>query len=263
MPKPMNDHKIEALIVDDEDLARKNIRHSLKNYPNIEVIQECRNGIEAIQAILEHKPDLVFLDIQMPLMDGFEVIHSLDIETMPYVIFVTAYDSYAIQAFEINAIDYLLKPYTPERFNESVERVLHAIQNQNQRANQHHEEIDKLLTNLRSQKPYINRIAVQSSARIYFLNIDEIDWIESSGNYITIYANNKTHLIRETMKKIEAKLDPEKFIRIHRSFIVNLDRIVEIQPDGYDFIVILQDGKTLGMSRTYKAKLQELIDRYF
>lgn len=252
---------IKIIIVDDEPLARKAIKTSLSDFPNIQLCAECSNGLEAVDEILRWKPDLVFLDIQMPEMDGFDVIQTIGVDKMPYVIFVTAYDQYAIEAFEKHAFDYLLKPFTPVRFHEAVSRVLGFITQQNDR-----QSAQQLIPVLQEMKPnlrYVSRLAIRSTSRVYFLNVAEIDWIESAGNYVDIHAGKNTHLLRETMSNMETKLDPEKFMRIHRSIIVNIDRIQEIQPDGYDFIVVLKEGKLLGMSRKYREKMNDIIKSFF
>lgn len=252
---------VNILIVDDEPLARKAIKTSLSDFSNVRISAECANGVEAVEEIINRKPDLIFLDIQMPEMDGFDVIQTVGIDHMPYVIFVTAYDQYAIKAFEKHAFDYLLKPYTPERFHDAVSRVLDFIVQKNDRNSA--QRLIHLMQEMQPNPRYVSRLAIRSTARVYFLNVAEIDWIESAGNYIDIHSGNDTHLLRETMSNIETKLDPEKFLRIHRSAIVNIDRIQEIQPDGYDFIVVLKTGKILGMSRKYREKMNDIIKSFF
>lgn len=252
---------IKIIIVDDEPLARKAIKTSLSDFPGVEVCAECANGMEAVEAIVNRKPDLVFLDIQMPEMDGFDVIQTIGIENMPHVIFVTAYDQYAIKAFEKHAFDYLLKPYTPARFRDSMTRILGLISTQNERSSV--QQLLHVMRDMQTNLKYVKRLAIRSTTRIFFLHVEEIDWIESAGNYVDIHAGHETHLLRETMANMEAKLDPEKFLRIHRSVIVNIDRIQEIQPDEYDYIVVLKDGKILGMGRKYRDKMNEAIKAFF
>lgn len=252
---------IQILIADDEPLARKQISNSLQEFKEIEICAQCTNGIETVQAVIEQQPDLMFLDIHMPEMDGMEVISAIGAEQMPFVIFVTAYDQYAIAAFEKHAFDYLLKPFTPKRFQEAVSRVMQFISQQKEK-----QSAGKLLQVMQELKPsnkYATRIAIRSTSKIYFLQVMDIDWIESAGNYVDIHAGNQTHLLRETMGNLEAKLDPEHFIRIHRSAIVNINRIIDIQPSGYDFAVRLHNGKSLNMSRKYKEKLNHLIQKLF
>lgn len=252
---------VKAIVVDDEPLARKAICTSLSDYSNVIVCAECANGVEAVEAIVNHKPDLVFLDIQMPEMDGFDVIQAVGIDEMPHVIFVTAFDQYAIEAFEKHAFDYLLKPYSPARFRDAMTRILGLISTENDRNSM--QQLLHVMREMQANTRYAKRLAIRSTTRIFFLNVEEIDWIESAGNYVDIHAGNETHLLRETMANMEAKLDPEKFLRIHRSVIVNIDRIQEIQPDEYDYIVVLKDGKILGMGRKYRDKMNELIKAFF
>jgi len=252
---------IRALIADDEPLARKQISNSLQEFKEIEICAQCANGIETVQAVIEQQPDLMFLDIHMPEMDGMEVINAIGVEQIPFVIFVTAYDQYAIAAFEKHAFDYLLKPFTPKRFNEAVTRVVHFISERKEK--QPAEKLMQIMQELKTPNKYSSRIAIRSKSRIYFLPVDDIDWIESAGNYVDIHAGDQTHLLRETMSNLEVKLNPEHFIRIHRSAIVNLNRIIDIQPSGYDFMVRMQNGKSLNMSRKYKEKLNNLIQQLF
>lgn len=250
-----------AVIVDDEALARRTIRTSLKDFPQISVVAECSNGLEAVEAILQHKPELVFLDIQMPAMDGLEVINTVGVENMPFVIFVTAYDQYAVEAFEKHAFDYLLKPYSHKRFNTAITRILGFIEKQQQEPQ--NEKLLQVMQEIQPKPQFISRLAVRSTSRIYFLQVSEIEWFEAAGNYVEIHVDDATHLLRETMSNLESKLDPQSFLRIHRSAIVNFDHIQEIQPDGHDYIVVMSSGKKMGMSRTYKEKLNKAIQSQF
>ena len=252
---------IRAIIVDDEALAQRTISTSLKEFPQVQVAAKCSNGIEAAEAILQHKPSLVFLDIQMPEMNGLELINAIGIDQMPFVIFVTAYDQYAVEAFEKHAFDYLLKPYSPKRFNDALTRVLGFIQkNENDDGST---KLAKVMQDIHPISAYIARLAVRTTSRIYFLQVSEIEWIKAAGNYVEIHANDAEHLLRETMTNLETKLDPQSFLRIHRSIIVNIDCIQEIPPDGHDYIVILRNKTKLGMSRNYKEKLNKAIQAYF
>ena len=252
--------KIRTLVVDDEPLARERIRALLSEQPDIDVIGEARDGEEAVQAILAHEPDLVFLDIQMPKMDGFEVIRTVGAENMPLVVFVTAYDQHALKAFDVRALDYLLKPFDRERFAESIGRVRQAIERSGT------DEIGRRLLELvRELKPgggRSDRLVIKSAGRLFFLRIDEIDWVEAAGNYVKLHVGTEEHLLRETMNGIEVKLDPDKFFRIHRSRIVNMERIKELQPwfNG-EYVVILRNGTKLTLSRGYREKLQERLGR--
>ncbi len=254
----MNSGKIRVLIVDDESLARKKIRTFLSELTQIEIGGECRNGLEAVAMIRNGDFDLVFLDIQMPELSGFGVIHEIGVEQMPAIIFITAYDQYAIQAFEAHALDYLLKPFTIRRFQSAVQRAIRLIQHRD--ANPLRDQIVGLLSDMEWHKKYLERLIVKTTTRILFVKVDEIDWIGAAGNYLEIHVGNETYLIRETMNHLEQKLDPAKFLRIHRSTIVNLDRIKEMQADvNYEYIVILHDGTQLTMSRSKKEKINLLI----
>lgn len=257
----MNSDKIQALIVDDELLARNKIARFLKDRPDIEIVEECSNGLEAVQSILKNQPDLVFLDIQMPELDGFGVIQTVGVKQMPMVIFVTAFDQYAIQAFENQAIDYLLKPFNAQRFTAAVERAAQMIRLHPK--NEIDKRLEDLLEKFQDRIHYIERIVIKATSRIYFLRIEDIEWIEAAGNYVDIHIGNETHLLRETMNNLEAKLDPSKFLRIHRSTIVNIDRIKEMQPDvGSDYIVVMKTGKQLIMSRRNREKLNKIMGLY-
>jgi len=250
--------KIRAIIVDDEPPARNKIRELLKLEPDIEIVDECSNGREAVISIAGNSPDLVFLDIQMPELDGFGVIEALGAERLPAVIFVTAYDHYAVQAFDVHAIDYLLKPFDRQRFQIALARAKENLQtNRREKINQ---QLSSLLRQLKSPRTSNERFVVKSGGRVFFLKYDEIDWIEAAGNYIRLHVGNETHLLRETMNAIQKKLDPGRFIRIHRSTFVNIEKIKELQPWFHgEYVVILRDGTQLTMSRSYRSNLPELL----
>lgn len=251
--------KIRTLIVDDEPLARDRVRRFLRDETEIEIVGECGNGAEAIEFIKKEKPELVFLDIQMPEKNGFDVIKSLDAKTIPTIIFVTAYDQYALQAFDASALDYLLKPFNRERFHRAVKRACEHIENK-KRGNLD-ERIASLIADLKTEKKYLERLVVKSVGRVFFLKIDEIDWIEAAGNYLKLHVGRESHLIRETMNAIEAKLNPDKFLRIHRSTIVNIDRIKELHPMfSGDYDVVLQNGTKITLSRNYRERFLELFE---
>ena len=248
---------MKILIVDDEPLARERVRRHLRDEPGIEIVGEAGNGREAVAAIEEKTPDLVFLDVQMPEMNGFDVLKALEENKIPAIVFTTAYDKYAIQAFEFHALDYLLKPFSRERFRRSVRHAREQLENSRQSGNID-ERLVSLLENLKAKK-YLERIVVKSSGRVFFIKTDEIDWIEAAGNYLKLHVGRDAHLIRETMQSIEAKLDPEKFFRIHRSTLVQIDRIKELHPlFGGDYAVILRNGTELTLSRNYRERLPEL-----
>lgn len=249
--------KIGVLIVDDEPLARERIRTLVETESDIKVIGECANGREAITAIKELSPDLVFLDVQMPEVDGLGVVEAVGPDAMPVVIFVTAYDRYALQAFEVHALDYLLKPFDRQRFQKAMQRARQQVQRE-----QHQEVGERLLALLQatqaSRKP-LERLIIKNAGRVCLVRTAEIDWIEAASNYVRLHVGKDTYLLRETMNLLESRLDPRRFLRIHRSTIVNLDRIQELQPAYHgDYLVLLQDGTRLTLSRNYRPKLQEL-----
>lgn len=251
---------IRACIVDDEPLARERIRTLLEQEPDVQIVGECGDGGEAIAEIRATRPDLVFLDVQMPVVDGFGVLQALDSELPPAVIFVTAYDQYALQAFEVHALDYLLKPFNGKRFKKAIERARDELARAGGNGTVN-ERLISLLENLREERRPPERLVLKSSGRVAFLKVDEIDWIEAEGNYVRLHVGAISHLLRETMKGIEAKLDPNRFIRIHRSTIVNSDRIKELQPLFHgEYAVILQDGTRLTASRGPENKLRRLLD---
>ena len=255
--------KIRTLIVDDEPLARRSLRLLLEKDPQIEIIDECRNGREAVKAINTLSPDLIFLDIQMPEMDGFDVLASVGPEHINAIIFVTAFDQYALKAFEVHALDYLLKPFDDERFARALERAKSQIAAR---------EIDKLSKRLlalledrksehkvygEQKQSYLSRLMIKASNRMMLLKVNEIDFIEADGNYAKLHAGRKTHLLREKMNDLEGRLDPAKIVRIHRSIIVNLDRIKEMHPHfNVDYIVVLDDGRQLRLSRSRREQLE-------
>ena len=249
--------KIRALIVDDEPIARRGIRANLKTERDVEIIGECANGREAVAAIRRSQPDLVFLDVQMPLMDGFGVVAAVGADEMPAVVFVTAFDEHAIRAFEINAVDYLLKPVDPERFQKTLSRVRRAIESAS--TGELSRKISRLLEN-KAERVYLERIAVKNAGSITFLKTDEITLISSEGNYVKIHTGGKTHLLRETMDAIERKLDPDKFVRLRRSAIVRIERIKELHPlfNG-EFTVTLENGARITSSRRYRHNLDLLL----
>jgi two-component system, LytTR family, response regulator len=250
---------IRTLIVDDEPLARDRVKRFLRDEEDVEVIGECGNGDDAVELIKSENPDLVFLDIQMPEKNGFEVIKSLSGKRLPTVVFVTAYDKYALQAFDVHALDYLLKPYNRERIKRAVSRAREHIEHK--RLGNLDERLNTLIADLKSEKKYLERLVVKSIGRVFFLKTDEIDWIEAAGNYVKLHVGRESHMIRETMNGIEAKLDPDKFLRIHRSTVVNIDRIKELHPMfSGDYAVILRNGTELALSRNYRDRFVELFE---
>jgi two-component system LytT family response regulator len=253
--------KIKTLIVDDEPLAREKLQGLLIQDREIEIIGECTNGREALSAIQALRPDLVFLDVQMPELDGFGVLARLDVNTLPTIVFVTAYDQYAIKAFEVSALDYLLKPFDRERFQRALERAKKYLKSSPSGDVSAH--LIALLENLKN-KNYLERLVIKSGGRIFFIKTEEIDHIEAAGKYVRVFWGSESHLLRETMSALEAQLNPKIFLRIHRSTIVNLDRIKELQPwfNG-DYVAILKDGTRLTVSRSYREKLHQQLGKSF
>lgn len=251
--------KLRALIVDDEPLAREGIRLHLEHEPDFEIIGECGDGDDAVRIIRELNPDVVFLDIQMPGLDGFGVLDALGARRLPEIVFVTAYDQFALQAFEAHALDYLLKPFDEERFRKGLDRVRNQLRGQNRRDLD--ARIAELLEDVRARPKYFDRLVVRSGGRILIVRVDEIDWIEAAANYVKLHIGARVYLLRETMNRLEEKLDPASFIRIHRSTIARVDRIKELEPlfQG-DYLVILHDGTRLTSSRSYRDRLQELLN---
>ena len=265
---------IRALIVDDEPAARDAIRSLLAGDAEIHVVGECADGRSALRAIATTSPDLLFLDVQMPEMDGFTMLRQVDPARLPVVVFVTAFDQYALRAFDVHATDYLLKPFDDDRFRDAVSRAKHNV-----RAGQLgrlSEELRALLDGVAPAAPtaappapgpggpYLKRLVIKSGGRVTLLNVRDIDWIEAEGDYVKIHVGKAWHLLRETMKRLEAQFDPARFIRIHRSTIVNVERIKELQPYFRgEYVVILHDGKSLKLSRGYKEHLESVLGRRF
>ena len=252
--------RIRALIADDEPLARERLRMLLQDEDWLEIVEEVGDGPAAVDAIHKLRPDLVFLDVQMPGATGFEVIEAIGADAMPVVVFVTAYDKYALKAFDVHAIDYLLKPFDKDRFRAGLARARQQLE---RRSNGDLER--RLLELMQDLKPAANRIerfVIKTGGRIFFVRAEEIDWIEAAGNYVKLHVGSEAHLFRETMNAIEARLPPDTFYRIHRSHIVNIERVRELQPwfNG-EYVVLLKDGTKLTLSRGYREKLQERLGR--
>jgi two-component system, LytTR family, response regulator len=253
-----NERKTRIVIVDDEPIAREGIRTQLLREPSVEIVAECGDGLEAVETIRELSPDLVFLDVQMPGMSGFEVMQTVGVDAIPAVIFVTAYDKYALQAFEVNAVDYLLKPFDGERFQKAFQRAL--VQIERSTTAIINENLKALLESLKPGARYLERLVVKSKGRIFFLPVSEIDWIESADNYVSLHSGRETHLIRETLTALETKLSPQEFLRVRHSAIVNVKRIRELRPlfKG-EYEIVLQNGTKLTSSRRYRRHLEELL----
>jgi len=255
--------RIRVLIVDDEPLARERLRMLLEQDGEVEICGEFGDGNLAVRGIGEMCPDLVFLDIQMPGLDGFQVLHSVGPDRMPVTVFVTAYDQYALQAFDVSAVDYLLKPFDRDRFLRALARAKRqfALRSSPETGGDLSMRLLSLLEHLQP-KAYLERLVIKSGGRVAFLKTDEVDWIEASGNYVRLHAGRDAHLLRETMSALEDKLDPRRFVRIHRGAIVHLDRIKELHPLFHgDHEVTLRDGSRLMLSRSYRESLERALGR--
>jgi two-component system LytT family response regulator len=254
--------KIRAMVVDDEAMARERVVGMLRQEQDIELIGECSDGQQAVHAINSQHPDLVFLDVQMPACDAFGVIEQVGAEKMPAVVFVTAYDEYALRAFEVHALDYLLKPFGRERFQQTLQHARAHVERR--RAGDLGKRLMALVQDIKPEPQKLDRLVVKSAGKVFFLRTDDIVWIEAAGNYVRLHLADDSHLFRETMNGIEARLDPRRFVRIHRSRIVNSDRIKELQPwfNG-EYVVVLQNGTRLTLSRGYREKLQERLGKNF
>jgi two-component system, LytTR family, response regulator len=264
--------KIRTVIVDDEPHAREGIRIRLQKYPNIDIIQECSSGTEAVSVIDKLHPDLVFLDIQMPEMNGFEVLKSITAVLLPIIIFVTAYDKYAIQAFECHAVDYLLKPINENRFKEALRVALAEVRHRNLEvyagklnsvmkdyfAFIENDTITQQSVDDTQSKKYVSRLMIKSKDHISMMPIKEIEWIESAGDYVYIHSKSQRQLVRETLMALEEKLDPKNFVRIHRSTIVNVEQVKSLSPNEHgDYDVFLHNGIQLKLSRSYRTQFEK------
>jgi two-component system LytT family response regulator len=247
--------KIRTIVVDDEPLARDRLLKLLRASPEVEVIGEAADGLDAVALIRRAKPDLVFLDVQMPELDGFGVLSALDDKERPATVFVTAYDKFALKAFDVHAVDYLLKPFDQERFQTALQRALkHLARHQ---PDEIHEQLSALLHEIRPAQT-TDRIPVKTDGRIVFVRTSDVDWIEAADNYVSLHVGKESHLLRETMTAVESRM-PRQFLRISRSTIVNTERIKELQPLFHgEYAVILRDGTRLTLSRSHRDKLQQL-----
>ena len=252
--------KIRALIVDDEKLGRDRVRASLSADPEIEIIDECTNGGDAIAAINEKNPHLVFLDVRMPQTDGFDVLKAIDKEKMPLVIFVTAYNKYAVRAFDVHAVDYLLKPYDDSRFQEAVKKAKRDLQTKEG------DEITArtlaLLEELKNNRRYLERLPIKIDECVRFIKAAQIDWIEAEDKFVRLHVGTASYLIHEAISNLEAQLDPDQFPRIHRKYIINIDRITQLEPlFHHEYQVALRDGTKLKVSRHGLASLERILRR--
>lgn len=261
--------RIRTIIVDDEPAARRGVRLLLERDAAVDVVGEASTGEEAAALMQREKPDLAFLDVQMPGSDGFEALERVGVEAAPAVIFVTAYDEHALRAFEVNAVDYLLKPYDDARFGAALRRAKEEVRRR--RADGVNARLTQLLDYLQNngggaapalgrEEGATDRILIKSAGEIFFLKAAEIDWIEAEGDYMKFHVNGRAHLMRETMARLEARLDPKRFMRIHRSTIVNIDRLRKLSPSfAGEYAVILHDGTKLRLSRGYHERISALL----
>jgi len=256
----MKNAPIRALIADDEALARKFIRRMLKDNHDVEIVGECSNGKDAVAMIRKQNPDVVFLDVQMPEMDGFAVLESIGVDQLPEIIFTTAYEQYAIRAFELHALDYLLKPFDQARFKDAIQHAKARLRSQRQKDGRL--QMSALLESIKNKPQYLERLVIKTGGRITFLSTDEINWIEADDKYVHLHTGKVSPMVRQTLNAMEAQLDPRKFSRIHRSAIVNVERIKELQPlFSGEHSILLEDGTKLTLSRSYKDKLFELLGK--
>ena len=257
---------VRTVIADDEPLARRKLRILLDSEADVQVVAECRDGGQTVSAIRSYRPDLLLLDIQMPDRDGFQVLSEISREEMPVVIFTSAYDQYAIRAFEAHALDYLLKPFDQGRLHQAIERARFELRQSKDREITHR--ILDLLSWVKSDKQPVpeseGRLVIKTKGRIVFLNLEEIDWVEAAANYVRLNSGKESYLFRETISRTSERLNPNHFIRIHRSVIVNVRKIKELIPvNSGEYIVVLKSGKELSCSRGYRTNVQHLIDRNF
>jgi two-component system, LytTR family, response regulator len=243
--------------VDDEELARQILREFLSSHPEIELVAECANGFEAVKAVAELKPDLVFLDIQMPKLDGFEVLELIGNDTA--VVFVTAHDNFAIRAFEVHAVDYLMKPVGAGRFEAALKRAKERLES---KAPSNAVSAAELAAAARPPAQYLERIPVRDGARVFIIPVTKLDYVEAQDDYVALASDGKKHLKQQTIASLETALDPSRFLRVHRSYIVNLERVAKIEPYSKDnHVAVLSTGAQLPVSRAGYARLREFLDR--
>ena len=255
--------KIKTIVVDDEPIARARVLSLLGEEPDIEIVGECSSGRQAVSTIAQTSPDLVFLDVEMPEMDGFELARALGPERMPAVVFVTAFEEYALRAFEVHALDYLLKPFSAQRFKSALSHARQQLAQRQATANLS-EQILAMLPDMRRREQRPDRLVVKASGRVYFVRTADIDWCEAAGNYVSLHVGGQSHLVRDTMGHLETELDARQFLRIHRSTIVNVDRIQELRSSfNGEHVVLLRDGARLTLSRGYRDALQTRLGKSF
>ena len=251
-----------VVVADDEPLARERIRELLRAHPEFVIVAECEDGPAAVEAITAHNPELLFLDIRMPGLDGLEVTTALEglspERNLPAVIFVTAFDEFAVRAFDASAADYLRKPFDQQRFDRALNRADERLR---VRENRPDPDLKVLIDSLRQEQSYAERFLVRSHQGLYFVRAEEVDWVDAQGNYVRLHANGKSHLIRDTMKAVEQKLDPERFVRVNRSVIVNIDHIARAETHAHgEYALMLRDGVRVISSRAHGARLHQLLE---
>jgi two-component system, LytTR family, response regulator len=248
---------LTILIVDDEPVARRRIHRLLTAEPDVSIVGDCADGASALKAIVRERPDVVFLDVQMPELDGFEVLRQVPSTALPAIVFVTAFDRYALRAFDVHAIDYLLKPFTAERFRTALGRARDRVARRDP-----NRELAALVAELRARPRYLSRAAARVGGRIVLVDLATVDWIEAADNYVRLHAGGREYLLRDTLTAFERQLDPSRFARIHRSAIVQLDRVMELHPATHgDLDVRLRDGTKLTLSRTWRERLERALGR--
>ncbi len=252
--------KIRVLVIDDEALARERACQLLKADPDIEIIGQCGDGQTAVETISREQPDLVLLDVQMPELDGFAVVEAIGADKMPAVIFITAHEKFAIKAFDVHAIDYVLKPYDRERFTTALARAKDRLSHS--KSGELQTRMNALLGELKTQPKTANRLVVKTEGRVLLLKSEDVDWVEAADNYIILHVGADNHMLRETMTSIETRLPAGKFVRVNRSTIVNLDRVKELQPLFHgEYVILLRTGAKLTLSRGYREKLDVLLGK--
>ncbi|HEX8289061.1 MAG TPA: LytTR family DNA-binding domain-containing protein [Pyrinomonadaceae bacterium] len=255
------ERKIKCLIVDDEPLARNYIRLLLKTEDEIEIVGESGNGRDALESINQLQPDLIFLDVQMPEMDGFKVLKNLNLDSLPAIIFTTAYEEYALRAFEFHALDYLLKPFEEERFRQAVKHAVERLYLREEKL-QHQTQISELLKSDEARPPVLERLLIKQNGRIVFLKTREIDWIKADDKYVHLYFGKSSYLVRQTLGAMKTQLDNQLFAQINRSAIINIERILELQTMfGADYNVVLENGVELPLSRNFRGELFDLLGK--
>lgn len=253
---------IKVAVADDEPLARERIRSMLEGRNRYSIVTECADGVATVEALTEQDIDLLFLDVQMPGLNGFQIVESMGSAPLPIVVFVTAFNDYALRAFDVSALDYLLKPFDKERFEKTLARVEERLASR-ERGDMSRELREFLGTLSTSAAPnHVSRFPVRANGEIYFVRAEDVDWIDAEGNYVALHAAGRRHLVRDTIKSLESRLDPAKFVRVHRSAIINVDRLRKLQPYFHgEYVITLQDGTTLTSSRTYSDRLRALLER--